>query len=187
MKKIHQKEINRISKELEDRYAESLWEKEKEYALILDGRLIEHEDQLLDTENRLHREYIDKISKYQEVIKELKAENQDLYEENSLKQKNLDENTKIIQELKEKLRIQNLNFENYKNTQNFPINWYNNKEEPYKSEIIQLEQKQRPINVSGSYPHSIPSSNKENQVENNKNRKHPIDNLKGYWDKKKAK
>jgi len=96
MKKAHEENIQKLNQEFEDKLAEALMEKEKEHALIIDAKIIEHEDQILETENRLHREYIVKIAQYQEIIKELKNENQDLYEENSLKQKKLDENVESI-------------------------------------------------------------------------------------------
>jgi len=57
----HEKAMESQQQQYEDQLAQMYQEKEKEYVLILDAKMIEHEDQLLDTENRLHREYIDKI------------------------------------------------------------------------------------------------------------------------------
>ena len=98
------KRSKKLNRQYEDELSQTLLEKDKEYALILDAKLIEHEDQILDTENRLHREYIEKISKFQEIIKDIKLENEALYEENSLKQRQLDDNMNTINQLKECLK-----------------------------------------------------------------------------------
>lgn len=110
-KQDYETQLENMGKDFEDQFAEAMIEKEKEYALILDSKLIEHEDHILDTENRLHREYIDKISQYQEIIKTLKNENHELYEENSFKQTQMDENIYLINQLKEEARIKHLQYE----------------------------------------------------------------------------
>lgn len=114
MKNVHEQQIEQLKKDYEDKIAQAWVEKEKDHVLILDSKIVEYEDQLLDTENRLHREYIDKIAKYQEIIKDLKQENQDLYEENSLKQRQIDENMNTINDLKDKISIQNTSLDHYR-------------------------------------------------------------------------
>jgi hypothetical protein len=110
-KQDYETQLQNMGKDYDDQLAEALSEREKEYALILDSKIIEHEDQILDTENCLHREYIDKISQYQEIIKTIKNENQALCEENSLKQTHIDQNFHVVNRLKEDARIKNLQYE----------------------------------------------------------------------------
>lgn len=102
LNKQHLSELEQIKIKQNDEIAEIHHEKEKEYALILDGKMLEHEDLMIDLENRIHQEYEDKITQYQEIIKTLKAENQMLYEENSLKQAKLDEQLQTISAFKQK-------------------------------------------------------------------------------------
>jgi len=101
--KEHNDELETLKNKYEDDLYEMSREKEKEYALILDAKLVEHENQLIDLENRLHQDYTDKIVQYQEIIKGLKLENQALYEESSLKQQKIDEQTNIINNLKQNI------------------------------------------------------------------------------------
>lgn len=61
---------------------------------------MEHEDQMADLESRLTQEFSIKISQYQEMIKQLKNENQLLYDEISAKQLQIDEQSSTIIKLK---------------------------------------------------------------------------------------
>lgn len=89
--------------------AQTLLEKEKEYFIILDAKIIEHEDELKDMENRLNKDFKEKASKFQDIIKNLKEELDHLYAENSLKQSQIDEQAETISALREQLqsRLQN--------------------------------------------------------------------------------
>lgn len=176
--------MEKIRQEYEDKIIQMSIEKEKDFALILDAKMIEHEDHILDIENKLHRDNVMKISiyswlnwcigKYQEIIKDLKKENQSLYEESSLKQQKLDEYVHTINMLKEKIKIYDLTIENLQSTR---INTSSNIETPQSSTQLQSLK-------SGT------TSNKENLLRNKSfsgsqfRVKSPIDNLQGYWQSK---
>jgi hypothetical protein len=184
-KQDYETQLQNMGKDYDDQLAEALAEREKDYALILDSKIIEHEDQILDTENCLHREYIDKISQYQEIIKTIKNENQALCEENSLKQTQIDQNFHVVNHLKEDARIKNLQYEQLMYT----IGRYDQQKDTHPDVQTPQSFKQRPSSVWKTYS-QIDSNNKENDLSNISSlppQKHPIDNLKGYWHKMKNK
>ena len=162
--------MNLLNKQFEDELAQTLLEKEKEYALILDAKMIEYEDQILDTENRLHRDYIEKIIKFQEIIKDLKKENESLYEETSLKQKQIDDNINAINQLKDTIKV---------------INNQVNVSQKNNSTSSKLDN----INSYLNDEISLTSGNKENEANYmNKSSMHksPIENLQGYYNNLKS-
>ena len=78
----HQSEVTILRKYFEDELAQSLRENEKEYALILDAKLIEYEESISETQQRQRKEQIEKFAKYQETIDRLGKENNLLQDEN---------------------------------------------------------------------------------------------------------
>lgn len=178
LKFLHKAEVDKLNCDFEDKIAQICMEKEKENALILDAKTVEHEDQLLDTENRLHRDYIDKISKYQEIIKDLKEENQSLYEENSLKQRQLDEFSELILLLKNENKTLKSNLDHITISNNHP------NQSRCSSQTFKREPSTTSIQTN-------PCENKENNVSISNppesTKKHPIDNLQGYYNKIKEK
>ncbi|CAI2385276.1 unnamed protein product [Moneuplotes crassus] len=185
IKKAHVEEIERITKDFDDRLAHSLNEKEKEYALILDSQLMEREDQILETENRLNKEYSDRVDQYQTIIQNLKKENQDLQEENQDQQNKLDENSKLIQSLRQELEKQTLKVKELQCQKGTPVSLYKQIKPPIVTENTPQGLK-RETNAVNSFPRSISSNGKENMTENTLDKKRPIDNLKGYWKKMKS-
>jgi hypothetical protein len=114
------------------------------------------------------------IAIYQEIIKDLKKENQYLYEENNLKQQKADEYIHTINMLKEKIKIYELTIESLQSTRN---NTSSNVETPQSLRQLQSSS-------SGT------TCNKENLIRNKSfsgsqfRVKSPIDNLQGYWQSK---
>jgi hypothetical protein len=65
LQKSKQEEMENIRQEYEDKIIQISIEKEKDFALILDAKMVEHDDHILDIENMLHRDYTEKIGTIQ--------------------------------------------------------------------------------------------------------------------------